>query len=212
MRSVVVALAVGLTLTGIAIIVLLARSPLTVAGTNSIPRKGYIELEEKGKLSNCQPAGVLPRDTSAIRIGIEGLYFSPAVTIKVLTGSRVLGEGSHIAGGVSAPTVTVPVRSFSHTVRGARICATVGPALEPIRFYGEPNGSSAPATNQLRGASLHVEYLRPGSKSWWSMVSSIAYHMGLGRAPSGTWIAFLVLALMLVVIAIASRLTVEELR
>ncbi len=211
MRSVIVALAVGLVSIVIGVIAVLAHTPLKVAGTNSIPASGYIELEEKGKLSNCQQAGTLPQGTSAIRVGIEGLYFSPALTVKVMTGSRVLREGSQIAGGVSAPAVTVPVSRLAHAVNGARICLAVGPALEPIRFYGKPTGSAS-TTNQLQGAALHVEYLRPGRQAWWSFLPSIAYHLGLGRAPSGTWVVFLVLALMLVVVAITSRLTLRELR
>jgi hypothetical protein len=211
-RSVMVALAVGLALIGVAIIAVLAHSPLKVAGTNTIPAKNYIELEEKGKLGNCQPAGTLPRGTSAIRVAIEGLYFSPAVSVKVSAGSSVLREGRQIAGGVSAPTVTVPISSLPHEVHGARICTTVGPAIEPIRYYGIPRHTSAPQTNQLQEAELHMDYLRPGPKSWWSFVPSIAYHMGLGHVPSGTWVVFLVLVLMLALIAIASRLTLEELR
>jgi hypothetical protein len=54
--------------------------------------------------------------------------------------------------------------------------------------------------------------LRPGTKSWWSMASSIAYHMGLGHAPSGTWIVFLLIVLVLGVVFIVVRLTLEELR
>ena len=211
-RSVVIALAVGLTLMGVAVIVVPMRAPLAVAGSNSIHGENYIELEEPGALSNCQPAGTLPQGTSAIRIGIEGLYFSPATTIKVLSGSRVLREAHHQAGGPSAPTVTVPVERFGHRVDGARICTTVGPAVGPIRYYGTPKHSSTPVTNPLEQATLRVEYLRPGAKSWWSSASSIAHHLGLGRAPGGTWIAFLVALLMLAVIVGAARLTLEELR
>lgn len=211
-QSVVVALAVGLTAIGIGLIVVPTQSPPVVAGTNSIPGKNYIELEEKIKLSNCQPAGSLPSGTSAVRLGIEGLYFSPAATVRLVTGSHVLTEGQHIAGGPSAPTVTVPVKQLAHVVNGARICTTVGPAFEPIRFYGIPNRTSVSPTNPLQQAVLHMEYIRPGTRSWWSSTSSIAYHMGLGHVPSGTWTVFLVIVLMLAVIAVASRLTLEELR
>ncbi len=212
MRSVVIALAAGLTLTGIAIIAILAHSPLSVAGTNSVSGAEYFELEQDGKLSSCQPSGTIPRGTSAIRIGVEGLYFGPAVTIKVLKGSRVLREGHQVPGGVSAPTATVPVSSFAHPVDDARVCMAVGPAKERIRYYGVPNHSAGPRANPLQQSTLHVEYMRPGGKSWWSQASSIAYHIGLGRAPSGTWVAFLALFLMLVVVAVVSRLTLEQLR
>jgi hypothetical protein len=211
-RSVVIALTIGLTLIGVAVIVVPMHAPLAVAGSNSIHGENYLELEERGALSSCQPAGTLPQGTSAIRIGVEGLYFSPATTLKVLSGSRVLREGHHGAGGPSAPNVTVPVERLAHTVDGARICTTVGPAVGPIRYYGTPRHSSTPSANPLQEATLRVEYLRPGVKSWWSFASSIAHHMGLGRAPGGTWIAFLAMALMLAVIVGAARLTLEELR
>jgi hypothetical protein len=211
-RSVVVALAAGLAVIGLVTAAVLAHSPLTIAATNSVSRQNYIELEEKGKLSTCQPAGTIPRGTSAIQIGIEGLHFSPGVTVKILTGSRVLAEGQRIAGGPSIPTVTVPVKPLARAISQARICTTVGPAVEPIRFYGAPKHSSAAQANPLQEAELHMAYLRPGSKSWWSFAPSVVKHLGLGHAPSGKWVAFLVLILMLTAIAIASRLILEELR
>jgi hypothetical protein len=212
-RSVTVVLAVGLALLGVAMIVVPTHSPSTVIGTNSVGGSNYIELEEKGKLESCQSTGTIPRGTSAIRLGIEGLYFSPAVTIKISAGSHRLMEAAHLPGGPSAPTVTVPVERFTHAVEDASICTTVGPAREPIRYYGTPkHSSSIPHANPLQDAVLQMQYLRPSTKSWWSMTSSIAYHMGLGRAPSGTWIVFLVIALMLAVVFIAARLTLEELR
>jgi hypothetical protein len=211
-RSVIAVLAVGLAAIGVVIIAVLAHSPLTVAGTNSVPGKNYIELEERAKLSNCQPAGSLPQGTSAIRFGIEGLHFSPAVTARVLVGSSVLREGHQIAGGPSIPNVTVPIARLTHAIDGARICTTVGPAFEPIRFYGTPRHTSVPYADPLQEATLHIEYLRPGRKSWSSFVSSIVDHMGLGHAPSGSWIVFLLLILMLSVVLIVVRLTLEDLR
>ena len=211
-RSVIAALAVGLVSIGIGIIAVLAHSPLTVVGTNSVPAKDYIELEEKGKLSNCQSAGVLPQGTSAIRFSIEGLHFSPAMTARVLMGSRVLREGHVLAGGPSIPNVTVPITRLAHAVSGASICTTVGPAVEPIRFSGTPRHTSAPHTDPLQEASLHIEYLRPDTKSWSSFVPAIVDHMGLGHAPSGSWVAYLVLILMLSAIFIVVRVTLEELR
>lgn len=211
-RSVIVALAVGLASIGIALVAVLTHSPLTVARANSASSTDYIELEEKGKLSNCQPAGPIPEGTSAIRLGIEGLHFSPAVTVRVLVGSRVIREGRQIAGGPSIPNVTVPVASFAHALNGARICTTVGPAVEPIRYYGTPRHTSVTQADALQDATLHAEYLRPGRKSWSSFVPSIMHHMGLGHAPSGKWVAYLLLILMLGLVLIVVRVTLRELR
>jgi hypothetical protein len=211
-RSVIVAVAVGLAAIAVAFVAVLTHSPLTVASANSASSTDYVELEERGKLSNCQPAGPIPQGTSAIRLGIEGLHFSPAVTVRVLVGSRVIREGRQIAGGPSIPNVTVPVASFAHTLNGARICTTVGPAVEPIRYYGTPRHTSVPQADALAEATLHAEYLRPGMKSWSSFVPSIIRHMGLGHAPSGTWVAYLLLILMLGLILIVVRVTLRELR
>jgi hypothetical protein len=211
MRSVVAALAVGLGLIGVSIIVVLAHSPSTVAGTNSVSSSDYVELE-KGGLTDCQRAETIPQGTSAIRIGIEALRFNPAVAIRLSEGSHVLREGSQLAGIVSAPNVTVPIAPLARTVHDARICTTVGPTVQTIRFYALPGSSPASTTDPLRNAELRMEYLRPGPTSWWSLIPSIAYHAGLGRAPGGTWIAYLVAALMLGLLAIASRLIVRDLR
>jgi hypothetical protein len=212
MRSVIAVLAVGLALIGITIAVVLAHSPSTVAGTNSVSTADHIELE-KGGLTDCQPAATIPRGTSAIRIGIEALRFNPAVAIRLFVGSHVIREDQQLAGTVSAPTVTVPIAPLANAVHGARICTTVGPSIQTIRFYGQPGRSPVQATtNPLQNAELHMEYLRPGPTSWWSMLPSIAYHAGLGRAPGGTWIVFLMIALMLVIVALTSRLLIQELR
>lgn len=210
-RSVVMALAIGLTLMGIAIIAVLAHAPLTVVGSNKVSAAAYITLSDKGKLSSCEPSGTIPQGTSAIRVGIEGLFFAPAVTVTASMGSHLLTEGHLNAGGVSAPNVTVHIKRLDRAVSGARICTTVEPALEPIRYYGVPNRSVSPGSNELQQATLHLEYLRPSGKSWASLVSTIAHHLGLGREPSGTWVAFLAVFLALLVVFVASRLTLEEL-
>jgi hypothetical protein len=211
-RSVIAALTVGLTLVVIGVILVPMRKPLAVAGSNSVHGENYIELEERRALRSCQPAGALPRGTTAIRLGVEGLYFSPAVTVKILSGLRLLAEGRHEAGGPAVPNVTVPVPRLAHALAGARICTTVGPALEPIRYYGAPRRTSAPAANPLQEATLRMQYMRPSGRSWWSRASSIANHLGLGRAPQGTWVAFFAIALMLAVVAAVCWVSLEDLR
>lgn len=210
MRSVTVALAVGLALTAIAVVVTLAKSPITVAGTNSVPIRVEGELE-KGDVGSCQSTGTIPSGTSAIRIAIEPHDIGPKVTVKVTSGSRILAEGEQPAGWGSASTVTVPVKRFNHAVSAARICTTIGATVQPFRFRGMRRPAPVGA-NKLQDVNLHMEYMQPGPKSWWSLIPSVAYHMGLGRAASGTWIVYLVLALMIAVAVLASRLTLKELR
>jgi hypothetical protein len=211
MRSVMIVLAVGLASIAVAIAIVLSHSPLVVAGSNSISTNQYIELE-KGDLSTCQPSGAIPKGTSAIRIGVEGIGMSPAVSVRILTGSRVFREGKQVAGKGATPNVTVHVKSLAHALAGAQICTTVQPTGESLRFYGKPTGPASHSPNPLQNAELKMEYLRPGARSWWSLASSVTYHMGLGHAPSGALSVILALALMLAVVVLAMRLTLKELR
>lgn len=210
MRSVAVALSVGLALLVVAIVVILARSPLKVVGTNSVAETVVNELQ-KGNLSSCQPVGAFPKGTSAIRIGIEPTSAGPTVTAKVLSGTRVLTQGQLIDGWGAASSATVPVKPLAQTVDNAVICTTIGAATLPFRIRGTPARQPAPGANKLQAVVLRMEYMRPGPKSWWSLAPSIAYHMGLGRAASGTWIVYFTIALMLAVAALAARLVLKEL-
>jgi hypothetical protein len=209
-RSVVAVLATGLALICIVVIVVLAHSPLTVAGTNPVPREQYIELE-KSNLSTCQAAGIIPRGTSAVRIGIEGDSVAPAVTIRILTPAHALIEGWQAAGQGADPNVTVHVKRFARSVDGARVCTTVAPLAEPIRFYGRPRGS-AQEGNRLQDALLSMEYLRSESKSWWSLLPSILHRMGFGHTPGGASSVIFVIAFMLALVIVTIRLVLKDLR
>src|SRR5262249_13894834 len=56
---------------------------------------------------------------------------------------------------------------------------------------------------------FRIEYLRPAHGSWWARASSVAHRMGLGHAPSGTWIVFGEIALMIAITVLASRLVLR---
>jgi hypothetical protein len=210
MRSIQIALVAGLTLVVIAIGVTLSRAPLSVAGTNSIPAQPPVG-ETRGNEQSCQQGGTVPQGTSVIRVSLSA-NVGPKVSLRVLSGSRVLTKGERGAGWGEDETVSVPVRRVSHTVHNTLICTTVGPAIEYFQIRGTPRRAASPKALGLRGVMLRMEYLRPGRKSWWSLASAVAHHMGLGHAASGTWIVFLVLALMLTVVILASRLASRELR
>ncbi len=197
------ALAAALVALGVALGVVLTGSPVTVAGTNGVPVEGTAAYL-RGDQTVCQPSGTVPVGTDAVRISF-GANAGPTVTVRVLSGSTVVSEGSRDAGwGIGS--VTVPVRRVPDTVYDASICATLGAAVETVAAKGEILATGA-GQSVVR---LRMEYLRPGSSSWLALVPSIASHMGIGRAPSGTWVAYLVVALMGVVALIAVRSLLRE--
>ncbi len=203
------ALAVGLVLAAIALVIVLSGSPLTVAGTNSIPANPEI-ASVKGPSGACQPAGTVPAGTSAIRISASA-NTGPSVTLKVFSGALLIAQGKRAAGWGVSETVTVPVTRVPRTIPAASLCIALGPSIENVQLNGAVV-KGAPGSHGAGGVALRIEYLRPEPSSWWSLASGVTHRMGLGHAPGGSWVVFLVIALMLAVAALASHLALRELR
>ncbi len=210
MQSVKIAFAVALVLTLAAIGETLAHSPLSLAGTNSVPTQVDVEFD-KGNTRECQRVGTIPRGTSAIRVALEVRAVGPRVTVEVFSRSRLLTEGALAAGWGVATSATVPLRPLSDTIHDARVCTMIGPLVESFRVRGALASSASAEARSLSDVELGMEYLRPGPQSWWSLVPAIAHNMGLGRAPSGSLVVFLALALALAAVLLASWLALREL-
>ena len=197
MRRVRIALVAGLTLLAIAIGSTLAHAPMTVARTNKIagqPEEAIASSKEGS--SYCEPGETLPRGTSALRIWLDAVY-GPRVTVEVSADGRPITSGVRGSGWVGG-SVTVPVRALPRTVSGTRVCVSFAAQDETVVVQGN-------------SGRMWIEYLRPGSSSWASLVSSTARRMGLGRAGAGSWVVFVALALLAAVVVLASRLVLGEL-
>jgi hypothetical protein len=199
-----IALAGGLIAVLVALGIVLSASPLAVAGTDGIPAElaiGHFYTSQ----TSCQPGGALPRGTTAIRVSLSA-NIGPRVDLEVLSGSTLVSEGEREAGWGVDETVTVPIQRVPRGISHARICVMTGPVVEPLQVNGAlvraPDGNTA---------LLRLEYLRPRSASWLSLLPSIARRMGLAHAPAGTWVAYMLIAVMAAVAAIATRLALREL-
>ena len=210
-------LAAGLCVLAVAILVTLTRSPLRVVGTNGhaaeldIAQTGGGDPAHNPSVSVCQAGEFIPGGTTAIQLSLAS-DVGPRVRLVAFDGSRALTSGKKAAGwgGLS---VVVPVKRVSKARDNARICLTVGPGQGFTRIRGQPGAPGFQATNNGRplGGAMRFDYLRPGGGSWWSRASSVAHRLGLGRAWGGTWVAFLAIALMLGMVALAAWLTLREL-
>jgi hypothetical protein len=228
----VVALALGLALVAVALVLTLSGSPLVVAYTNAAPANEPL-LEATSALGACQGGEVLSAHISAIRLTLVTAA-GPRVSVTALSGGRVLTSGT-VGSGWTSGAVTIPVRPVPRAVAGVRICFDLGPPVEAVAVGGSrtsptvggaktatagresaaTSGGSSAATERdgrpLAGR-FTVEYMRRGRGSWWSLAQTVARHMGLGRAPAGTWVVLALAAAMGVAIAAASWLAVRELR
>jgi hypothetical protein len=205
-------LAAGLALVAVGLVVTLAGSPTVVVRANGTPADEPIREIGSG-VGACQSGEVLPAGASAIRL-ILVANAGPRVTVTALSGSRVLARG--VAGaGWTASAVTVSVNPLRRAVAGVRVCFRLGAAPEKVQVGGLRT-NTAMAARYLAGGVLPgrftVEYMRSGGSSWWSMLRTVARHMGLGRSPSGSWVALLAALLMGATLAAGSWLAVRELR
>jgi hypothetical protein len=210
-RRVSLALGAGLALLTIAIGLTLTRSPPLLAGTNSIPAATRVATTTRSA-GACQANEVLPADTSAIRLSLEA-SLGPRVTVKALSGKRVLTHGERPAGWTGLG-VTVPVKRVPQSTSGVKICFAFAVENELVSIFGQRTPATVAATypeGTLPGR-MRIEYLRPGRSSWWSLALSVSRRMGLGRAWAGTWIVLLVLALMVTAATLASWLVLRDLR
>ncbi len=199
-----IALFAGLIALAVALGVLLSHAPLTVAGSNNVPANFAVTYTHGGEVV-CQSGGTLPARTTAIRVSLSP-NVGPTVRLKVFSGSTLLTEGAHQAGWGVDESLTVPVKRVARTTGATRICTTIGPAVEGVQVNGIKS-SSGPGRYLLR-----MEYLRPGPSSWLSIASSVAHRVGVGHSPSGNWVAYALIILMLGVCILTSRLVLKEVR
>jgi hypothetical protein len=222
MRKVTVTLALGILLLGAAGAVTLTRSPVRVAYQSGSPEHALLGVTI-GDTVLCQADELMPAGIAAIRLPMV-VFFGMPVSLMVFEGSRVIASGSHDADWTGT-SVTVPVRPLSRPIPDTKICVAMSPNSEPVVIPGDRalptraavtlrsttlTAAAAEASGAPLSGRMALQFLTPGRKSWWARILTVARRMGLGRAFAGTWIALLVAALMLLVAALALRLTLRE--
>jgi hypothetical protein len=200
--------------------VTLGHSPPRVLRANGTGTSGPL-ISTARDLSVCQTGETLPANVSAIRLSMWA-FLGWKINVKLYSGKQVVTEGSR-GPDWTGTSVTVPVKPVAQPIRGATLCFMTGPNSEPELLLGGPApekqvaallepGVPAPEASLLGRlpGRLSAEYLSSGEASWWSRIGTVATHMGLGRAFTGSWIALLVAALMLAVAVLTVRLTLRE--
>jgi hypothetical protein len=227
MSKVMITLAVGLALLAAVSAAALTRSPPRVARVG-VPVGDASDVplgKDLGDVAICQSGETLPAGVSGIRIGMWA-FLGAKMHVRIYSGSRIITEGSRGPNWTS-DSVTVPVKPVDHQTSGVKVCIGVGPNSQPLLLLGaetppqesaaatlglnSPTPAAAASSHATLGGKIGLEYLAAGRGSWWSRVLSVAKHMGLGRAYTGTWIALLVAALMAAVGVLAIRLTLRAL-
>jgi hypothetical protein len=160
----------------------------------------------------CQGGEVLPVGASAIRLSVIA-FIGARVRVTVSSGAHVIAEGAH-GPDWSGTSVTVPIKPARQTVANAKVCVYIGPNSQPIYILGSPSAPQEAAENgfgRLLDGRLQAEYLAPGDGSWWSRILTVARHMGLGHALTGTWVVLLIAALVASALLLAMWTALREL-
>lgn len=206
-----IVLGTGLALIALAVFVALLHSPSTVAATNGVPLASPLAAI-RANASACQRGETLPAGTSAIRMQVEATT-GPQVAVGVIVGGRLVTQGTKGTAWYGS-AVTVPVRPLAHTLTNATVCLRLSSLSGQVVMFGAPTKQAVAAIAEghpLPGR-LRIEYLQSARQSWWSLAGAVIEHMGLGRAASGTWIVFPIVAFGLAAIAVGSWTLVRELR
>lgn len=212
MRRITILLATGLLLIAVAVALVLAHAPQTLARANAVPLAQKLGSTTRD-LEACQAGETLPSDTSAVRLGLFTLL-GPRVTVKIFAGSRVIAEGTR-GPGWDATDVTVALdRAPRAGVSPVTVCLGLTAVNTEVSFLG--NSARRAQAMSIGGKPLpgriRIEYLQPGHTSWWSLAGSIVRNLGFGHAIAGALNVVFVATLAAAILALSSWLIVRELR
>jgi hypothetical protein len=211
--SVKVALGAGLTLLGIAVVLALLQSPMSVAGTNNVAGQNEEGIASTTHSATyCQGNEALPHGSSAIRVWLDAAA-GPRVDLVAYAGGRPITSGERGSDWIGG-SVTIPVKPLPRTVSGVTVCVSFHVHDETVIAQGNPTSAKVAAHDgrQALSGRIWIEYLRPGKRKWASLVPEVMRRMGFGRAAPGTWVVYLVLLLVAALSALACKLVLEELR
>lgn len=204
-------LAIGLIALVVAGVAILARSEPRRSGTNLISDSGFVIPLAPGR-QLCEPGELLPGDTGGLRLMADsGASAGPRLSVHVFSPQGLVSSGE-LAPGWRSGAVLIPIRRVARTLPSTIVCLR-NAGSSPVSF-----GGSAPASGFVIelagkpfGGRLRIEYMRPGSESWLSLLPTLAHRFSLAKsdlARHWAWIA--VLVLMLLAVGLAARTMLRE--
>jgi hypothetical protein len=168
-----------------------------LAGSNSVTLKPPV-IQISGGSQLCQSI-LAPRDAaSAMFFLAPSAPKGPPMSLTLSAGGRTIAR-SRIAGGWTGGTPHFPFRTLDKTYREARICAR-NEGRSPLAFAGLPLGvpTSTTVDGKAQKAAVTVQFFRPGTSTWWSLLPTIAHRAGVLKGSlAGSWAFWVAAALAL---------------
>lgn len=164
----------------------------------------------------CQPHMVLPSEAARLQV-LVGTYgrLVPELGARFFVSStgRTLTAGI-LPAGAKQGYVYIPIAHPHGPAVGGTLCIRAD-GIHKIVLGGAPFATGT-ESEKIDGRAvpgrIYVDYMRAGSESWWQLLPTLDQRFGLGKSPVfGDW-TFVVLALLLLGVWIATvRLLLREL-
>jgi hypothetical protein len=137
----------------------------------------------------------------------------PRVRVDVFSDGRAITSGEQVPGW-TGEVVTVPVKPIPRAISAATVCVSFHLSDGRLFLLGKdtPPAIAAREGGRTLPGIMRIEYLRPGTRSWASLIPTAVTNMGFSHAVAGALVVSVVLALLAAVVLLASNLLLTDLR
>jgi hypothetical protein len=217
-----IALALAFVATVIGLAIDMSGSAPRLAGDNHVQWPAILLADTiRGGGTMCVRGVVLPPDAARIVMTIGNVAQAPFPLARITAdfkdaSGRPITQGVLAAGAQPGEDVSIPLRYPHGPSSAGTLCLHVGGhralhfGAESVPFASESGTTVDGVAQPARPAML---FYRPGSESWWALLTTLDYRVGLGKSSIfGDWtlpvLALVVLALWVAV----ARVLIRELR
>jgi len=194
--------AIAATLIVALLVIVLSEGDRRRASTNAFIRESGVQVRLEVGERRCQPQDVGSQAAGARVYAYPFVFESGPLEITVVSRGRVISRG-RTPGTFGEGPVEIPLQRLVEEERpGASVCVN-NRGVTPVELDGNqtpPRGSfiSDLTAGQVDPTDdVRVDFLRPGSESWWSFAPAVAERFGLRKASFfGDWTMWAVFALV----------------
>ena len=183
------------------IVAILSLQQRQIASTDRVPNSAFVTVVDPASRL-CQKNEVLPAGANALRMTI-GTYGKPGPALRLVIAAppagapnarAVMVSSSRIAAGWRQGVVTMAIPRVTETRGGADVCITDAGRV-PVAVAGVTPPASYGYADKLDGQQLgsevRIDYMLPGRPSWFSMLTTLAYRMTLGKGTYVGWMGWI---------------------
>jgi hypothetical protein len=149
-------------------------------GANGIFLSGSVEqLPVPARATACQGGELLPAGTAALRIAVW--QSTSRVDVTLSRHGRMLDR---VPTRVRAGSLRVPIALTARDLDDVRVCLAFRSSALLLQGATVPDAQHVVLNGRPVESSMTIEYLRPGRRSWFQELGTVARRIGLGR---GDW-------------------------